>query len=195
MSVQQAVQFLRLLEQKTGRKGAIYSGNRLKEHIGRLNANDRAYVAQHRLWLCQYGPHAVLPIGFTQWWLWQFTGDGVGPQPHTVPGIIAGNGGLDLNAYQGDKEKLASEWAPGAVAADAQQYIASTHSMQAEQDDEPTQATDPQPAAIVTPPDLPLNVQPQKAAYSLDIIDAFHEFDREGGRVKAKLRSARSATR
>ena len=78
MSVQQAVEFLRLLQQRTGRKGAIYSGDRLKETIGQLSADDRDYLCSHRLWLCEYGPRAVLPEGFSKFWLWQYTGDGIG---------------------------------------------------------------------------------------------------------------------
>ncbi len=113
MTVHQAVQFLRLIEAKTGRKAAIYSGNRLKETIHALNATDRAYVCSHRLWLCQYGPHAVLPEGFSSYWLWQYTGDGVGLEPHNVAGIVAGNRGLDLNVFHGTtREQLTSEWAP-----------------------------------------------------------------------------------
>lgn len=109
MSIGQAVQFLHLLEQKMGRKGAIYSGNRLKESIGQLSPMERAYLLTHRLWLCQYGPRAVLPAGFKNYWLWQFTGDGVGPLPHSVPGI-AGSG-IDINAFDGTKAQLSAGWA------------------------------------------------------------------------------------
>ena len=111
MSVSQAVEFLRVLEARLGRKGAIYSGNRLKESIALLGPQDRAYVASHRLWLCQYGPAPHLPMGFDDWWLWQYTGDGIGPEPHNVPGIVAGNGGIDLNAFQGDRDALVASWA------------------------------------------------------------------------------------
>lgn len=111
MSAQQAVEFLHALEARLGRKGAIYSGNRLKETIGSLSPADRIYLTSHRLWLCQYGPTPRLPIGFDKWWLWQYTGDGVGPAPHNVPGIVAGNGGIDLNAYNGTREQLLTEWA------------------------------------------------------------------------------------
>lgn len=116
MSMAQAVEFLHLLEEKLGRKGAIYSGNRLKECLGSVPAADQAYLAEHRLWLCQYGPHAVLPHMFKAWWLWQYTGDGVGMGPHTVPGISAGNGGLDLNAFNGTRDDLEASWAGQAVA-------------------------------------------------------------------------------
>ncbi len=111
MNIHQAVDFLRLIETKVGRKAAIYSGNRIKETVSQLNSADRDYLVQHRLWLCQYGQTPRLPMGFTKYWLWQYTGDGVGPQPHNVPGIVAGNGGIDLNSYSGTREQLEAEWA------------------------------------------------------------------------------------
>lgn len=109
MNIEQAVEFLHLLEQKLGRKAAIYSGNRIKETIGDLSQSERDYLTSHRLWLCQYGPVAHIPAGFKNWWLWQFTGDGVGPSPHSVAGIIGS--GIDLNTYSGNRDQLAAEWA------------------------------------------------------------------------------------
>jgi len=111
MSASMAVEFMRLAESRVGRELAIYSGNRLKETIDTLSHEDAAYLASRRLWLCQYGKRAILPPHFQKWWLWQYTGDGVGPLPHAVPGIVAGNGGLDLNAYEGDRAQLMAEWA------------------------------------------------------------------------------------
>lgn len=108
MHIHQAMDFLHQVEDLAGRKAAIYSGNRLKETIGSLNATDRAYLTSHRLWLCQYGPRAVLPKGFKEYWLWQFTGDGVGPKPHSVPGV-AGDG-IDINTFNGTREELAASW-------------------------------------------------------------------------------------
>lgn len=111
MSPQQAVDFLHMLEARLGRKGAIYSGNRLKESLAALGPQDRAYVTSHRLWLCQYGASPRLPTGFEKWWLWQYTGDSIGPLPHNVPGIVAGNGGIDLNAFEGTRDELVASWA------------------------------------------------------------------------------------
>lgn len=109
MSIAQAVDFLRKIESRLGRPAAIYSGNRLKENIGNLSTDDRAYVCKHRLWLCQYGPRPVLPAGFQNWWLWQYTGDGIGLKPHGIAGI---NGsGIDLNAFTGTKAALEASWA------------------------------------------------------------------------------------
>lgn len=41
------VEFLYALEQQLGRKGAIYSGNRIKETISDLAPTDRAYSPLH----------------------------------------------------------------------------------------------------------------------------------------------------
>ena len=109
MNIHQAVQFLHLLEETLGRPGAIYSGNRVKETIGQLNDSDLAYLSHHRLWLCQYGPKTVMPHGWIKWWLWQYTGDGVGPQPHTVPGIPGNK--LDINTFAGTQAELTASWA------------------------------------------------------------------------------------
>jgi len=114
MSVHQAVDFLHQIEVRLGHKAAIYSGNRLKETINTLSPSDRTYVLSHRLWLCQYGPRAVMPSGFSKYWLWQYTGDGVGLPPHNVPGVVAGNAGVDLNIFDGTREQLAASWS-GAV--------------------------------------------------------------------------------
>lgn len=113
MSIQQAVVFLHQVEDRLGRKAAIYSGNRLKETIGALGRDDRAYICAHRLWLAQYGSHAVLPPGFANYWLWQYTGDGFGQPPHSIAGV-KGNG-IDLNAFNGTYEELKAGWSGAAA--------------------------------------------------------------------------------
>lgn len=112
MSIGMAVDFLHHAEAKLGRKLVIYSGNRLKESIGHLAPADRDYVCSHKLWLCQYGAKAVLPSGFAKFFLWQYTGDGIGQPPHGIDGIsVPGGKGIDLNVYDGTRDQLASEWA------------------------------------------------------------------------------------
>lgn len=114
MNVLHAIEFMHALETKIGRECAVYSGNWLKESITKLNAVDKAYILSRRLWLCHYtapGKDPVLPKGFKKYWLWQYTGDGQGNPPHNVPGIIAGNKGLDINSYDGTVEQLTKEWA------------------------------------------------------------------------------------
>jgi lysozyme len=116
MGIAQLIDACGYIEQKTGRAPVIYSGNTLKESIAGAGQHGAAFLGQHRLWIAQYGASVRLPFGFTDWWLWQYTGDGVGQPPHTVPGIVAGNGGLDLNAYRGAQSELAAEWAGAPLA-------------------------------------------------------------------------------
>jgi lysozyme len=111
MSIHEAVSFMKLVEDKIGRSCAIYSGNKLKETIGSLGKDEFKYITSKKLWLAQYGPKAKLPMGFDKYWLWQYTGDGVGQLPHSVPGItVPGGTGIDLNVYNGTKAQLAKEW-------------------------------------------------------------------------------------
>lgn len=112
MSIHQAVEFMHQLEQAIGREAAIYSGNRLKETIGQLSQTDHDYLTSRRLWLAQYGSNAVVPAGYSKYWLWQYTGDGIGPEPHEVAGIKGT--GIDLNVVYGDttQSQLVAEW-PG----------------------------------------------------------------------------------
>jgi lysozyme len=84
----------------SGRSPVLYSGHVLKDKGGAAAFPE---LANYRLWLAQYGPKAVLPAGYTEWWLWQFTDEG------SVAGV-AGN--VDCNAYTGMDDELAYEW-PG----------------------------------------------------------------------------------
>jgi lysozyme len=158
MSPQEMVEFLRLIEQRTGRKATIYSGNRLKENIGRLSSGDKAYVCQHKLWLCQYGPTAKLPEGFTSYFLWQFTDGHVGPQPHVIAGI-SGNG-IDLNHFDGTHDELLSLWTSNVPTAEAN-VTASSHAADAAADDYDPPVPSPQAPS--------LNVQPTRVGYSFAV--------------------------
>ena len=55
--------------------------------------------------LTDYNRH---PLPWEKAWLWQYTGDGVGPLPHNVPGI---GRNMDINHYAGSDEELAARWA------------------------------------------------------------------------------------
>lgn len=106
MHVSQATSFLSALEQRMGRKAVLYSGNLAKEKLG---AKRDPFFGNHKLWLAQYGPTPRIQVSWQKYFLWQFTGDGIGPKPHSVPGISTQ--GIDLNTYGGTPEELAREWA------------------------------------------------------------------------------------
>jgi lysozyme len=100
--------FLGRIEEKLGRLAVLYYGGAVHGQLG-----TDAFIASHRLWHPEYPkgivPHHV-PPPFKNYWLWQFTGDGLGPPPHQVPGIKSGKG-ADINTYDGTAEQLAKEWA------------------------------------------------------------------------------------
>jgi lysozyme len=115
MSLAQARQWLELVAAATGRYPWIYSGNRIKETIAGAAAADRAFFGRHKLWLAQYSSTPRLldidgkPLPWSKATLWQYTGDGVGPRPHAVPGI---QDRMDINSYDGTDEQLEDDW-PG----------------------------------------------------------------------------------
>lgn len=106
MSADQALDFLTRLEAAGIARPVIYSGNRAKDLLG---SKVHLEMGKYRLWLCQYGPRAVLQPSWKSYWLWQFTGDGIGPQPHEIDGIATK--GIDINQYAGFPARLADDWA------------------------------------------------------------------------------------
>lgn len=107
VSVDDAITFLKLLEQATGRVPVIYSGHVLKEQVA---GKARPELARYPLWLAQYGTKAVLPNGYTEYWLWQYTEAG------HCPGI---NSPVDLNHYEGTAGELTYDWIGEAPAPEA----------------------------------------------------------------------------
>ena len=123
MSAEQAYQFLDEVSQRLGRACGIYGGNRIREKIP---ADDPRWIDMAKrtpLWQARYlnvQPtdtaslfKDIPPIPpWTANMLIQFTGDGVGPVPHTVDGL---EDGADLDAFDGTYNQLAAIW-PGPAA-------------------------------------------------------------------------------
>lgn len=101
-----AIKFLHDVNNALGRKAVLYSGFLIKEQLG--NKPD-PWLGSHRLWLAQYGTAPKWPKAWDSYWLLQFTGDGVGPKPHEMPGITTK--GIDINSYSGTPDQLKAEWA------------------------------------------------------------------------------------
>lgn len=112
-TLKMARQFCERVAEKAGRYPILYSGFLVKEQMpGASRADQKWWGTNIRLWLSQYGPKPKWPDCWAAPWLWQFTGDGVGPEPHKVPGIkIAG--GPDINSFAGTDEELRMQWANG----------------------------------------------------------------------------------
>jgi lysozyme len=113
ISVHELVSLCKLIEDKLGRPVVIYSGFLLKETITQLGSDEFDYITSHRLWVADYRAKPSLPKGFKNYWMWQYTGDGLGPNfPRKVAGINVGPQfkGTDLNIYNGTKEQFLKDW-------------------------------------------------------------------------------------
>jgi lysozyme len=101
----QALQWLNSVRSITGKTPWLYSGFLIKEQ----EAHEyMPAFAEFPLWLAQYGPVAKVPRPWQKCVLWQFTGDGVGPQPHSVAGIAHEN--CDISSFDGTDEELRAAW-------------------------------------------------------------------------------------
>ena len=103
MSLAQAREFLRKLDQSIGRPGVVYGGRWMKEHLG--NQHD-AFLGSNRLWFAQYGSAPQIPPTWSSYWLWQFTDGHHGPQPHSIAGI----GNCDIDHFDGTEAELRAQW-------------------------------------------------------------------------------------
>jgi lysozyme len=101
------VRFLDELEAAGIRKRVVYSGFLIKEQLPRADDYQRAVLAQCELWLAHYAAAPRWPALWKTPFLWQFTGGGEGPEPHSTPGI---HGAADLSAFDGGDDELAAQW-------------------------------------------------------------------------------------
>jgi lysozyme len=119
MSADQAYEFLDRASQRLGRACGIYGGNRIREQIEPQQPKWIDMAARTPLWQCRYlklqpADNAELcrlikPIPpWTKNTIIQYTGDGVGPKPHTLQGL---ENGADLNVFSGTRDELAKVWA------------------------------------------------------------------------------------
>jgi lysozyme len=103
MTLDQARDFVVLLQDRTGRYPVLYGGYWLKESLdGRVDD----ILTKCPLWVAQYGPKAVLPVGWKKYTLWQYTDGHDGPPPHTVSGI----GPCDRSQFHGTIAQLRKQW-------------------------------------------------------------------------------------
>lgn len=101
-----AKQFMIEVKSHIGRFPILYSGFLIKQQLGQTKD---PFWAGIKLWLSHYNQNPSWPPCWDKPWLWQFTGDGVGPVPHNIHGITIGGSGIDINTFCGTN--IAQEWA------------------------------------------------------------------------------------
>lgn len=119
-SLKQLYDFMSFVDKNgpAGHLSVCYSSDLIREtllppkggHVDTSMVGVDNFMAQHRLWLAEYGPHENIPwpwnIDWKTAWLWQYKANG------TVPGII---GQTDLNFYAGTNAQLIQEWKAGPI--------------------------------------------------------------------------------
>jgi lysozyme len=113
MTFSQALDFMEELDQQLGRVGWLYGGDKIKRDIIQATQAQRDFLAQHPFWGCEYGPRWKnwddngQPLPWPAPTFWQYTGDGVGPGPHTFDGLEQG---ADLSSFNGTLDQLKQGW-------------------------------------------------------------------------------------
>ncbi len=103
MTLEEARAFVTHVHDTLGRWPVFYSGHTIKNLLGTMVD---PVLKNCALWLAQYGPTPVVPPCWGKWTLWQYTDGGVGPEPHSVPGI----GSCDRDKFNGDAAALSGWW-------------------------------------------------------------------------------------
>jgi lysozyme len=99
MNLEEARAFVTHIHAELNRWPGFYSGHTIKRELG---TSTDPVLKNCWLWLAQYGPTPVVPPCWPTWTLWQYTDGGVGPEPHSVPGI----GPWDREQFNGNEPEL-----------------------------------------------------------------------------------------
>jgi lysozyme len=101
MDESRAAEFVTMVRPRSYSFPLLYTGGAMKGHWPNL--------PQCPLWWAQYGPApSGIPTNiWPTWTLWQYTGDGIGPRPHSVDGIA---GAIDRDQFNGSLEGLLRLW-------------------------------------------------------------------------------------
>jgi lysozyme len=103
MTLEEARAFVTVIHDRIGKWPVLYTGHFLKDL---LRGRPDAILSNCPLWIAQYGPKAVLPVGFKSWKLWQWTDGSAGINPLPVASV----GHCDRDRYSGSADELPLFW-------------------------------------------------------------------------------------
>lgn len=102
MTLAQAADFVETVKSATGAYPVLYGGSSLK--APGIVIPDPLLACP--LWLAEYGPHAVLPRGWSEWSLWQYSDGTINAPADEWPGI----GRCDRDRWCGTADDLPAFW-------------------------------------------------------------------------------------
>lgn len=125
-SIQDLVEAAGLLEKKVGRKPKIYSGNDIREELGKTN---NKYLGEHDWWDASYTSRPLMQISWRTLWMWQCAGDNAGPYAAhcNVPGV---GSGIDVNHFMAGttEDEFNARWASDSSSSSVTKPIVSSDS-------------------------------------------------------------------
>lgn len=105
MSQQQVEDFIRTVQNKTGKLVMIYGSYYI------LNKYNVLFFKNNPLWIAHYNKTVKIPSGWNNWVLWQYTDGKRGLKPHTVTGV----GVCDRDKFNGSVDELHQFWLKGSL--------------------------------------------------------------------------------
>ncbi len=105
MTLSQAEEFVRLVNERLNRFPGLYSGQSfIKEKVGN---NTDTVLKNCFLWIARYSSQSPqVPPAWNTFTFWQYTDGNAGDQPHQIPGI----GRCDRDKFNGNLEGLRRLW-------------------------------------------------------------------------------------
>ncbi|HVF72338.1 MAG TPA: glycoside hydrolase family 25 protein [Chthoniobacterales bacterium] len=115
MTVSQAARFVERIKQRTGKYPGVYGSDyRLKAVLNApgVNQADKAILGNCWLWIANYHHLPTANSPWSNWRLWQYTGDGICDlRPRSTYPIRAANiAKAERNIFRGSNEALAAWW-------------------------------------------------------------------------------------
>ncbi|BET29041.1 hypothetical protein wCauATS_12430 [Wolbachia pipientis] len=100
ITVKQAEEFVKRVEEVTGRLPLIYGSSYFLKDFATPT------LTKCPLWIASWRKELTLPKGWNDWILWQYTDGKTSPEPHEVEGI----GKCDRNKFNGTLKELREFW-------------------------------------------------------------------------------------
>jgi lysozyme len=115
MRVDQAARFVERIKQRTGKYPGVYGSEyRLRSvlNVSNVKPADKAILGNCWLWIANYHYQPTASSPWSNWRLWQYTGDGVCDlRPRSsYPIRVANIARAERNIFRGSNESLAAWW-------------------------------------------------------------------------------------
>jgi hypothetical protein len=115
MRVDQAARFVERIKQRTGKYPGIYGSEyRLRSMLNASNVShaDKATLGNCWLWIANYHYQPAVPSPWSNWRLWQYTGDGkCDLRPRSAyPIRVANIARAERNMFRGSNDSLVAWW-------------------------------------------------------------------------------------